>query len=391
MGKLTKGTSNSFQQTMFGDSPECTGSPASESGTTPSLSPDGQQANPSGPEVVPVPASPARGKEKDLATLVTSGLIGFDSSASFALQRSLANKLVQRLDTAGSILYRLTWRERTTPLGRRYLERAALVERTSGRGSTGWPTPNLSDDNNARVRHPQEYSRKRLARPNACSQLADVAQALCGWASPSARVWKDTPGMSETGTNPDGSTRTRLDQLPRQANLAGWPTPQSHDERKRGNTEAGHHYSPHDLSNAADLAGWPTPCATDTIPRTDLRPSRAATGRDSGYLSEIAPRADWPTPMAGSPGTDRYNEAGNTDSSRKTVSLLTHAPSPVRLKATGEMLTGSSAQMESGGQLSPAHSRWLMALPPVWCGCAVTATQSMRKSRKPSSKRRLKS
>lgn len=29
----------------------------------------------------------------------------------------------------------------------------------------------------------------------------------------------------------------------------------------------------------------------------------------------------WPTPMAGSPGTDTYNPAGNTDSSRKTVEL----------------------------------------------------------------------
>src|ERR1035438_4712519 len=31
----------------------------------------------------------------------------------------------------------------------------------------------------------------------------------------------------------------------------GWPTPQKHDERERGNTEADHHYFPHDLSNAA--------------------------------------------------------------------------------------------------------------------------------------------
>lgn len=30
----------------------------------------------------------------------------------------------------------------------------------------------------------------------------------------------------------------------------------------------------------------------------------------------------WPTPMAGSPGTDTYNPAGNTDSSRKTVELV---------------------------------------------------------------------
>jgi hypothetical protein len=47
------------------------------------------------------------------------------------------------------------------------------------------------------------------------------AQAeMVAWSSPSARDWKDTPGMSATGINPDGSERTRLDQLPRQAQLA---------------------------------------------------------------------------------------------------------------------------------------------------------------------------
>ena len=42
---------------------------------------------------------------------------------------------------------------------------------------------------------------------------------LVGWPTCSARDWKDTPGMSETGVNPDGTERTRLDQLPRVANL----------------------------------------------------------------------------------------------------------------------------------------------------------------------------
>lgn len=57
-----------------------------------------------------------------------------------------------------------------------------------------------------------------------------------------------------------------------------------------------------------------------------------------------------------------------------------------RRTALGEMLTGSCAEMESGGQLSPAHSRWLMGLPPAWDDCAVMAMQSMQKPRASGSK-----
>ena len=41
-----------------------------------------------------------------------------------------------------------------------------------------------------------------------------------GWARPAARDYKDTPGMATKGRNPDGTTRTRCDQLPRQAATA---------------------------------------------------------------------------------------------------------------------------------------------------------------------------
>ncbi len=58
---------------------------------------------------------------------------------------------------------------------------------------------------------------------------------------------------------------------------------------------------------------------------------------------------------------------------------------PARLTASGVLLTGSEAGMTSGGLLDPAHSRWLMGLPPEFCVCAVMATRSLPRRRNSSS------
>ena len=217
--------------------------------------------------------------KQEQMTLDIFGPSGSPSFASARLQSSLVSRLRQRLGTAGSTLFKETWKESATPSGLPVSLLRASAHRTSDKDCGSWPTPVANDDNKS----PEAHLRMK-------------------------------PRMGERDGS--GANRTAITSLQVMAQIAGWPTPQTADgsgggqaKRAMGDTQHGCN-----LNDFAMLAG------------------------------------------------------------------------PARITASGQMLTGSSAGMESYGQLNPAHSRWLMGFPPAWDDCAPTAMRSSRKSQPNSSK-----
>ena len=175
----------------------------------------------------------------------------------------------------------------------------------------------------------------------------------------------------------------------------GWPTPTAAlaDKGVRtfegGLMEAMRNHGP-DLAAASCLAGWPTAVANDAK-GSDYTYSQGNKDRPALKLGGASKLAGWPTPSCsndreGNPASAMSMQRADGSKVQQRLQDFAAICQPARLTASGAMLTGSDAGMESGGQLNPAHSRWLMGLPPEWDACAPTATRSTPKRRASSSK-----
>lgn len=205
----------------------------------------------------------------------------------------------------GSTLYKLTWKERVTPLGRLICALRASAPRTSVNGSIGWATPAAQEAGGT----PERFLERKTALDGAC-------------------------GVS-------------LTSLSLQAQLAGWPTPMAGTPARNGNNEAGNTDS---SRKTVGLVGWPSPKASNT--------TGAGTRGDGG--DNLQTIATWATP------TTRDHKDGASDGTAPINGLLGRQ-------------AWLAAGMGSGGQLNPEHSRWLMGYPPAWGSCGAMAMRSFRK------------
>ena len=121
-------------------------SPASEDGALLYGLQDGPMTDLFGQAVAHASPSALQAPSVAAKMSATYGLRSSGSSASAALQASLASRLPALLDSRGSTMFALTWKTKATPLRRQICQLAARAHPTKDNDCSGWLTPRARVD-----------------------------------------------------------------------------------------------------------------------------------------------------------------------------------------------------------------------------------------------------
>ncbi len=284
----------------------------------------------------------------DLMTRDTSAPPLLGSLESQSLQCCLASRLQTRLANTGSTIFSLTWKTRDTPAGRQYCQRAASVPRINETAVSlvpyPWPTSKAIDG--SKGTRSLEVALRECQRKGPNNEL-NVTVALTAWPTATTIDNNQVRGEGAAAGAPDRGTT-----LGGAVRLASWSTPTTRDHKDGQECENVPINSL--LGRTVWLTSWNRPAASDGNGGKRPHPDTSMTGQH--------------------PSGRKVNMGL---ASQVHIGFL--KTQPVRITASGLVLTGSDAGMVSSGQLNPAHSRWLMGFPPEWDDCAVTAMRSCRR------------
>ena len=356
---------------------------------------------------------------------------------------SLQSALEANLNGPGSMIYQTVWKTHVTPLGRQIYRLRASARRTSDSEPSsvpsGWPTPRARGDAGGNrwetndIRNLEDQIRYNLSgwpTPNTPSggrstsiEKMDItgrttdgrkhtaslehAVKFAGWATPVGQQANGTPEeflerKRKSMANGSQSMGVCLSDLNMQVQAcAGWPKdgPDHGNPMPIGSVSAGVKNVTTVTNQGASAGrlpdprmggngmptkgGWNTPRATDG--------SNGGPNQAGGALTPDAALSGWPTPTTRDYKGATENTLTRADGRKRHdildhAALISHWPVPdqaARITADGTMLTGCSAGMESGGQLNPAFSGWLMGFPEAWCHAAISCQLPTRLRKAP--------
>jgi hypothetical protein len=225
----------------------------------------------------------------------------------------------------------------------------------SGKGSS--ESADLQQLLESRLRALLPLDGSTLYRMTWKTRVTPLGRQICALRASAPRIsgsgctgWPTTGATDGKGASTRSAGKERSqgdDDLPTAvAHQVGWPTPRREDSESTG----AYRGTPDTLHSAVQLVGWATPDCQNHRPGEKMRTltlERIESGR------------------RGPSGASLHHQ----------VMLVRR----VSLSDFGQVLTGFSVLMAKRAQLNPAHSRWLMGLPPEWDACAPTGTRSSRR------------